>query len=191
MRKIVTFGFACIVLLILTSIPASSRSLLSFSRSQFNTQPVPGAYTIAMTTQYIEQEMVRQNVMGLSIALVNNNGIIWEKGFGWADKENQVPAGPESVYMIGSVSKFFTAVVLARLQEQGMLNIDNPVSFYLPEFQMQDRYPGTFDQITVRSLLTHQSGIPGDLYNAGFTFGKGWDTWGGGVLSIWTGFLTT
>ena len=154
-------------------------------RIKANTGVPPSVYTIAMTTQYIKQEMAKLNGVGLSIALVNEKGVIWESGFGWADKENNIPATSESVYMIGSVSKFLTAVNLARLHEQEIINLDVSATAYLPELRMTDRYPGTFDQVTVRRLLNHHSGIPGDIYQAGFLVGQGWDSYGCDLYMNW------
>lgn len=168
------------------------RTLPGSKRPQVNTQAAPGAYTIAMTTQYIQQAMAEQNAVGLSIALVNADGILWEEGFGWADKENQIPAEPETVYMIGSVTKFLTAVSLVRLHEQGLLDLDDPLTDYLPQFRMADRYTGSPDQISLRRLLNHHSGIPGDIYAAGILFGETWEAYGCGYFSDWlTDYLKT
>jgi CubicO group peptidase (beta-lactamase class C family) len=191
MKKLITsilvigFSFTIFSIQAMAAPGGWGRTKASSGRPSIDTNKVPGVYTETMTTQYIKKEMARFDAVGLSIALVNENGIIWEKGFGWADKENKVPAGPESVYMHGSCSKFLTAVNLVRLHEQGIINIDHPATDYLPEFQMIDRYPGTFQQITVRRLLNQHSGIPGDIYTAGFLLGEGWDKWGPSLYMDW------
>ncbi|WP_457552911.1 serine hydrolase domain-containing protein [Desulfobacula sp.] len=150
-----------------------------------STTLLPKDYTATMTTNYIKNQMAKFNAVGLSIALVNSKGIVWEKGFGWADKENQIPATPESVYMLGSGSKFLTAVSLAHLHEKGIIHLDNPISNYLTEFAMIDRYPGQLKKITPRRILNQHSGIPGDLYNAGFVIKEGWDQWGCNLYTNW------
>jgi CubicO group peptidase (beta-lactamase class C family) len=92
---------------------------------------------------------------------VDKNGILWTRGFGNADAENNVPAAPNTLYRIGSVSKPLTALVLLRLQEKGLLNIDDPLTKYLPEFSIHDRF-GDHKPITLRTLLSHHSGLPSD-----------------------------
>ena len=174
MKKTIKYYVIICFLYMVSTVPAFS-----------GVQGKPGIYTVSKTTEYIEKKMTEFKVAGLSIALVNANGIVWEKGFGWADKEKQIPAAPKSVYMLGSGSKFLTALSLARLHEQGKVHLDNPISDYLTEFKMVDRYPGQLQHITLRRLLNQHSGIPGDLYNAGFVVGDSWDKWGCDLYMDW------
>ncbi|RLB91144.1 MAG: hypothetical protein DRH26_08460 [Deltaproteobacteria bacterium] len=174
MKKTIKYYVIICFLYMVSTVPAFS-----------GVQGKPGIYTVSKTTEYIEKKMTEFKVAGLSIALVNANGIVWEKGFGWADKEKQIPAAPKSVYMLGSGSKFLTALSLARLHEQGKVHLDNPISKYLTEFKMVDRYPGQLQHITLRRLLNQHSGIPGDLYNAGFVVGDSWDKWGCDLYMDW------
>jgi len=110
-------------------------------------------------SQLIKKEMKRNRVTGLSIALVDDQRIIWAEGFGFADKANKVPATQETVYKVGSISKLFTAMATMRLMEQGKIDIDKPLQTYLPEFSVRSRFPNQ-DPITLRCLMTHHSGLP-------------------------------
>jgi len=104
----------------------------------------------------------KYKVPGLSIALVDDQRIIWAAGFGYADVKNKIPATAETVYRIGSISKLFTATAAMRLAEQGKVNIDNPITDYVPEFSIKTRFTDT-GPITPRNLMTHHSGLPGDI----------------------------
>jgi len=144
--------------------------------------PVPGcggcgggtdySATIEQITALIEQRMQENQVTGLSIALVDGQEVVWAQGFGYADKEAGIKATAETIYEIGSVSKTITATAVMHAQDKGLLDIDNPLTEYLPQFSILP--PPGFDPqpdnpITVRSMVTHHSGIPGNLLNGAFT----------------------
>ena len=90
----------------------------------------------------IRQEMSDANVTGLSIALVDENGIVWSEGFGYADKEAEIKATSDTVYNVGSITKIFTAAAAMQLAEQGKLDIDQPLQKYLPFHRVSDRNEG-------------------------------------------------
>lgn len=119
-------------------------------------------------SKYIEKTMKDSKVEGLSLALVDNQEIVWTAGFGFADKANGIKATPETIYRIGSISKLFTGTAVMQLNEKGLLNIDNPIQTYIPEFKIKSRFekPGV---ITPRNILTHHSGLPNDIFYQGFT----------------------
>ncbi len=129
-----------------------------------------GDYTF--TKEYlswlIPREMSKNKVTGLSIALVDDQRIVWTQGFGYADKKNDIPARPETVYRIASISKLFTASALMRLSEQGKVNIDEPLQRYLPDFTIKTRFPKS-DPITLRNIMTHHSGLPSNFFRGMFS----------------------
>ena len=135
--------------------------------------------TIANTTAYVKTEMEKYKAVGLSVALVSGDKVVWSQGFGWADKENQIAATEDTVYMLGSGTKTLTAVAVLKLVEQGIVSLDEPIVNYIPEFNMVDRFPDQMRNMTVRRSLNHHSGIPGDLYNAQVLYGAPWNQWGG------------
>ena len=92
----------------------------SFAREDYS-------YTREYISWLIKREMKKNDVTGLSIALVDDRRIIWAEGFGWADEANAVPATPDTVYRVGSVSKLFTATAAMQLAEQGRFDIDKPL----------------------------------------------------------------
>ncbi len=80
--------------------------------------------------------------------------LVYERGYGMADVENQVPATPDTIYRLASISKMFTAVAALQLVEQGKLDLAAPIQQYVPSFPKKDQ--GT---VTAELLLKHQSGI--------------------------------
>jgi len=128
--------------------------------------------TIGQTAAFIEKKMQEDHVVGLSIALVDGQKTVWAQGFGFADQGKGIPASPKTIYEIGSISKTITATAVMRLQEQGLLDIDRPLADYIPEFSIlpPPGFPPDPDNpITIRTMLTHHSGLPGDLQNGAFT----------------------
>ncbi len=130
----------------------------------------PGKYD--QVRQYMEplirKEMKKQKVPGLSIVLVDDQQVVWAQGFGYADEANEVPATPETIYRVGSISKLFTATAVMQLVEQGRIDIDKPLQTYLPEFSIRTRFPNS-NPITLRSLMTHHSGLPANFHKGMWT----------------------
>lgn len=120
------------------------------------------SFTKEYITWLIKKEMEQRKVTGLSIALVDDQRVVWAEGFGFADKSNKVPATPETIYRTGSISKLFTATAAMQLVEQGKLDIDKPLQTYLPDFSIKSRFPNVCP-ITPRNIMTHHSGLPSDL----------------------------
>src|SRR5262245_43172609 len=99
---------------------------------------------------------------GLSLVVVNDGRVVYERGFGLTDGPMHVAATPETVYGWWSMTKIFTAAAIFQLQEQGKLNIDDPATKYLPFFKIT--YPSAASRpITIRNLLNHSSGIPNNV----------------------------
>ena len=99
---------------------------------------------------------------GLSLAVVKDGEIVYQKGFGMADGPKNIPATADTVYNTFSMVKSMTAAAIFQLQEQGLLNIDDPVADYLPFFEVQ--YPSESSEIvTIRHLLNHSSGLSNNM----------------------------
>jgi CubicO group peptidase (beta-lactamase class C family) len=117
---------------------------------------------------FILKKMKSSKTVGLSIAIVDNQDIVWAEGFGFADQVNQIKVSPSTIYRVGSVSKLFTAISVMQLAEKGKLNIDSPIQNYIPEFNIKSRLANQ-GVITPKNLLTHHSGIPSDIYHQFFS----------------------
>ncbi len=111
----------------------------------------------------LHTDLQNDKVAGLSMILLNRDSTIWTDNFGWADKDKKLAATSETKYLIGSVTKVFTAIAVMQLHEKGIINIDSSFQKYLPEFNMKTRF-GKISDITVRQLLTHHAGLPEDIW---------------------------
>jgi len=106
--------------------------------------------------RFIQRQVSEKRLPALSIALVDDQEIVWAKGFGFANPQAKVPATADTVYRVGSVSKLFTDIAVMQLVEQGQLDLDAPVTRYLPDFRPINPF---HKPITLRQLMTHRSGL--------------------------------
>lgn len=109
--------------------------------------------SINESEKLINDLMSKQGIPGLSIAVSVNDKIVWSEGFGLADLESSAPVSSQTRFRIGSVSKLFTASAVAKLYEQGLIDLDAPVQKYVPAFPAKEYV------ITARELLGHLAGI--------------------------------
>ena len=73
------------------------------------------------------------------VLVSHQNRIIFQKGYGWASRRFQIPHEPNTHYRAGSVTKSFTAIAILQLYDQGLLNLEDKLSKYLPDFPFGDR----------------------------------------------------
>lgn len=109
------------------------------------------ASDFAQVDAYLESLRAAGNVPGISLAIVRDGKIVYERGYGYSDDQGR-PMTPTTPMLIGSVSKSFTALATMQLVEAGKLELDAPISRYLPWFERSET-------ITVRHLLTQTSGF--------------------------------
>jgi CubicO group peptidase (beta-lactamase class C family) len=114
----------------------------------------------------IVKKMESDNIIGVSAAIIINDPVIWKKGFGYADKENKIPMSENTVVSIASATKTFTALAIMQLQEKGLLDITQPLNKYLPQFNPLTRGEN-LDDVTIKSVITHSSGIQTDVLKNG------------------------
>jgi CubicO group peptidase (beta-lactamase class C family) len=102
--------------------------------------------------EYVNAYMKMGRFSG-SILIAQNGNVLVSKGYGMANYEHDVPNTPQTKFRLGSITKQFTSMAIMQLQEKGMLNVDDAVIKYIPD------YPETGKKITIHHLLTHTSGI--------------------------------
>lgn len=100
----------------------------------------------------------KYHLPGLAIAVVSQGKPVFQKGYGLRDIENELPVTPETVFAIGSMTKAFTTFTLATLVQEGKIAWDDKVISHLPDFRLKDDY--VTRNLTIRDLVTHQSGLP-------------------------------
>jgi len=111
---------------------------------------------------FIRRLQAEQDIKGISIAVIDGQDVVWSEGFGYADVAAHRPATPQTLYRIASISKLFTSTAVMQLAERGRIALDRPLIAYLPQFSIRSRFERTAP-VTVRSLLSHHSGLPSDI----------------------------
>jgi CubicO group peptidase (beta-lactamase class C family) len=106
---------------------------------------------------YTERQMARLNIPGAALAIVEGDEIAHLRGFGWARPGGDEPTR-QTPFIIGSLTKSFTALAVMQLVEAGKVQLDAPVQRYLPWFRVADPFASA--RITVRHLLNQTSGLP-------------------------------
>ncbi len=114
---------------------------------------------IRLVDVWLEAQRDYDHIPGMSVGIVKDQQLIWSKAYGFADLKKNVASEPNTIYSICSISKLFTSVAIMQLYEAGKLRLDDSISYLLPAFNIKQQYPGS-GPITIRSLLTHSSGLP-------------------------------
>jgi CubicO group peptidase (beta-lactamase class C family) len=107
---------------------------------------------------YINARLIEDQIPSVAVAVGRKDQILWEEAFGWADRENRIPATEHTIYSIGSVAKPMTGTGLMVLVQQGKVQLDQPVNIYLGEPKL-NAHVGDITKATVRSLANHSSGL--------------------------------
>src|SRR5438105_8741327 len=106
----------------------------------------------------IAEAMDEWKVPGLAIAVVQNGEVALVRAYGFRDVEAGLKVTTDTQFLIGSITKSFTATGLALLMDERHLDWNKPVRDYIPEFRLHDAV--ATDRVTVRDLLCHHSGLP-------------------------------
>ena len=107
---------------------------------------------------YVRGRLPDLRTPGVSIVVVEGDQVIFSRGYGFADRESATPMTEDTPIAVGSTTKGMTALAMMQLVEQGLVDLDTPITAYLPDFRMDDERAA---DITVRQLLSHTSGMPG------------------------------
>ena len=107
----------------------------------------------------IKTILLEENVPSLAVAVAQDGNVIWEEGFGWADRENQVKATEHTMYSLASISKPITATGLMVLVERGEVDLDRRANAFLGDAKLTSPI-GPTREATVRRLANHTSGLP-------------------------------
>ena len=122
-----------------------------------------------LLVQQLEQQRQTHHVPGMAIGVVKDDKVVLTHGFGIANVEDETPVTPETVFAIGSATKAFTATLAGMLVDEGKMDWDDPVTEYLPYFQMDIASANESAEITLRDVLSHRTGFT----RMGLLFGSG------------------
>ena len=103
--------------------------------------------------QYIQAEMAKRQIPGLSLLVVRDGKTIRAQGYGFSNVELQVPVKPGTVFQSGSMGKQFSATAVMMLVEEGKIHLDDPLTKYFKDA------PRAWKHVTVRQLLSHTAGF--------------------------------
>src|SRR5919202_2819982 len=128
----------------------------------------PGrAQTIDSATridEYLRGRMPDLRTPGLSVVVVDGEQVLLSRGYGFADHEAGTPMTQDTLVQIASTNKGMIALAMMQLVERGLVDLDAPVTRYLPTFSMDDERAA---EITVRQTLSHTAGIPAGIHTDG------------------------
>lgn len=116
---------------------------------------------LELLSTWIEEQIGYYRIPGLVIGIVDDQNLLWSRGFGYANVEKKIPMSAETLCRVASITKTFTATAIMQLRDQGKLRLDDPISKHLPWFRIKNRFPEA-QAITIENLLTHSSGLPGE-----------------------------
>ena len=111
--------------------------------------------TLATSLEGRRQEL---HIPGLALAVVKDDVLIYARGFGMADIANKIPVTPETIFGVGSTTKAFTSTLAAMMVEEGKMGWDDPVTKYLPYFELPITRSDE-PSVTIRDLLAHRTGF--------------------------------
>jgi CubicO group peptidase (beta-lactamase class C family) len=138
----------------------SPRTQAEFSPYDLRNDPEVEKIIEEFKTSIPEILKKEKDLPGLSVALVDRNGSVWEEGFGYTDKTRSHPVDASTIFSIQSMSKTFTATGIMMAVQKGLLDLDVPIKTYLPDFRIQTRFDEKpLEKITLRHLLSHKAGF--------------------------------
>jgi len=156
-------SFLCIT----TLLPLSTRA------QTMQSAPAPAEATehaeaFAVIDAWLDSVQAYHHLPALSAGVVIGDNLAWSKGYGTIDLRHTVPASPQTIYSICSISKLFTSIALMQQVEAGKVTLDAPLTTYLPWASFK---PPTGDTgpVTLRGLLTHSAGLPRESDTAYWT----------------------
>jgi CubicO group peptidase (beta-lactamase class C family) len=112
-----------------------------------------------LLVEQLEQQRQTQHVLGMAVAVVKDDEVVLAHGFGVANVEEETPVTPETIFAIGSSTKAFTSTLVGMLVDEGKMDWDDPVTQYLPYFEMDVESSSQSAQITLRDVLSHRTGF--------------------------------
>jgi CubicO group peptidase (beta-lactamase class C family) len=161
MKSILLFSRLVLILLIAGSCKQSSKVVTPEKVGM-------SSDSLSLAAEKISGYIDSGNLAGISVMVLKDGKIVQRENFGYADIKNKVPVDDNTIFRIYSMTKPVTAVALMTLYDQGKFKLDDKVSQYIPEFEYMMVYNSEAshyldfqeDEMTIRNLLTHTSGIP-------------------------------
>jgi CubicO group peptidase (beta-lactamase class C family) len=141
-----------------------------FAATEFQRDASRYAETYKRLDEYVARHMAEMGLPGMTLALADRNGLLRSSEYGFADVKAGIKVSPQTLFEIGSISKSFVGIVVLQLADEGKLDLNQPVTNYLPWLKLESK----FSPFTTHHLLSHTSGLSGVpllLRTAGTTLG--------------------
>lgn len=136
--------------------PSGSSAQTPPSRETHDTSS-PDKKQLERFEKQVDALRTRLKIPSLSAVIIKDQKVLWAKGFGYADLENRIPATPDTLFHLASVTKTFAATLIMQLVEQGKLSLDEPMSHYSTDFKD--------DSVKIKHIISHTSaGTPGERF---------------------------
>jgi len=110
-------------------------------------------------SNFIESQLIADEIHGVSLAIVHGQDIWYADGFGYSNAEEEIAATADTQFRLGAITNLFTAIMILKLESEKQLILDDKVSHFFPELVFRTRDQKQHE-ITIRQLLTHHSGLP-------------------------------
>jgi len=117
------------------------------------------AEALRLIDAWLDSVQAYQHIPAVSAGVVVGDDLVWAKGYGTIDEQHTVPASPQTIYSICSISKLFTSVALMQQYEAGRVRLDEPIATYLPWAKLKETGEDSVP-VTLRGILTHSAGLP-------------------------------
>lgn len=114
---------------------------------------------LAARAEFAKKVIAEWGVPGMAVGVVKDSEVVYMKGFGYRDVEQQLPVTPKTLLAIGSTTKAFTATAIGMLVDDGKLDLETPLIEYMPDFRLYDDYATLHN--TPRDLLCGRTGMSG------------------------------
>lgn len=138
-----------------TLVPFSQQSWAAANSLPANLEPI-----VARKRDLIRKAIAEHDVPGGAVSLIYQGKPVWTEGFGVTDRASAKPVDPQTIFSIQSTSKHFTATAVMLAVQKGLLDLDAPITRYLPDFTVRSRFErDPQKQMTLRLLLSHRAGF--------------------------------
>jgi len=152
-------GRVCLCLIILAAASANSQSSKPAEKTPAEKTAAGRTEALRLVDAWLDSVQAYQHIPAISAGVVAGDDLIWSKGYGTIDEQHAVPASPQTIYSVCSISKLFTSVSLMQQYEAGKVRLDEPITTYLPWAKLKDGGEESVP-VTVRGILTHSAGLP-------------------------------
>jgi CubicO group peptidase (beta-lactamase class C family) len=157
-RSLLSFPAGIVLCLItLASVLAGAQTADSSAAPEKATKARAEALRVA--DAWLDSVQAYQHIPAVSAGVVVGDNLVWSKGYGTLDADHKIPAAPDTIYSICSISKLFTSISLMQQWEQGKVRLDEPITTYLPWAKFKPTDDDSVP-ITLRGMLSHSAGLP-------------------------------